>query len=144
MGHEYETTTRLYLTSDKRALVPEGDKRARFLLAIHGPVDAAKVKEIRRYRGGDNYLHKIGSGAKAEKPGEDKGEQPGADKAEKPGKNKTGPANLGPEDLVDFGKFNGTLVKDLSDKYLANLARVSDTHRTWAQAELDRRAKGAD
>jgi hypothetical protein len=144
---ENEVRERIYLTSDKRVVVPEGDKRAAFLLAPPGPVSPAKVKEIKRYRNGANYLHKVGSpkgskpgGDKAGQPEADKGGKPDADKEDQPEADKGNPA-LGPDDTVTFGKHEGVKVRDLPERYLNNLVRVSKDHRGWAQAELNRRAE---
>lgn len=135
MGYENEVKERIFLTSDKRTVVPESSHLARFLLATPGPVSPVKAKEIRGYQKGGDFLHKI-SAKKSTKPSEDKSKKPGADKG-------TG-AVLGPDDAVTFGKHEGKLVRDLPDKYLANLARVSLDHRATAEAEIARRNEGDD
>ena len=83
-SEQLEVRERIYLTSDKRAVVPESDRKARFLLSSVRPVSAAKAKEIRGYRHGAAYLFKVGS-EKAGKPQGDTAGEPDADKGEAPG-----------------------------------------------------------
>lgn len=144
MGYENEVRERIFLTSDKRAVVLESDHRARFLLATPGPVSPIKAKEICGYKGGGDFLHKI-SAKKSTKPSADKAMAPQGDKSKEPGEDKGGQAGvLGPDDAVPFGKHEGILVRDLPDNYLGNLARVSPKHRATAEAEIARREKGTD
>lgn len=146
MGYENEVRERIYLTSDKRAVVPESDRRARFLLATPGPISPVKAKEIKGYKQGGDFLHKISAG-KATKPSADKALAPGDDKSGTSDADKdkvpSGTA-LGPDDAVTFGKHEGTLVRELPDAYLKNLARVSPDHRATAEAEIARRTEEAD
>lgn len=143
MADQYEVRERIFLTSDKRVVVPEKDRMARFLLATPGPVTPVQAREIKGYKNGADFLHKPSksakpSGDKSSKPDDDKSKKADADKGGQPGD------ALGPDDAVTFGKFEGTKVRDLPDKYLENLSRVSPKHRATADAELARRTEGAD
>lgn len=141
MAYKYEVTSRIYLTSDKQTVVSEGDLRARFLLASLGPVTNARADEIRAKRGGKKYLQEIGTGrSKSRKPQADKSAKPEGDKSAKPeGDELASPHALGPDDPMPTGIHTGVPVRDLSDQYLQNLARVSPNYRPMAEKELVRR-----
>ncbi len=153
---QLEVRERIYVTSDKRVVVPEGDERARFLLMNARPVTAAEARNIRNFRFGGNYLFEIGSPKSgtpeedtAGQPEADKGGEPEADKGGEPQADKSGEPEgdkasqgTGPDDPLTFGKYEGTLVRDLPEKYLNNLVRVSVQHRPMAEVELARRAEG--
>lgn len=155
MVNTYEVTQRIYLTSDKRVVVPEGDERARFLLAAKGPVNKATAEQIQAYKGGKQYVRGPDSPkAKSRKPKADKSRKPEADKSGQvegdnedqaeggtegsPGE--TAPAALGPDDPMPDGTLHaGTLVRDLPDRYLKNLQRLAPNYRPMVEAELARR-----
>lgn len=58
---DYRVTQRIYLTKDRRAVVPEGNKRAAFLLVgVPGPVTRTMAKRIVSFKDGIKYLRTLG------------------------------------------------------------------------------------
>lgn len=136
--YDERTTERLYLTSDKRVVVPEGDVRARFLLNIEGPVSRAKAQEIRALANGEQYLAPIDPD---KVPADEQAapKAPAAPAAKHP--NHAAPGD-GPDFIVDWGnKYKGKRLGDLEDKYLTSLTKGNNPpeRKALAQAELDRR-----
>ena len=129
--YDEQTSARLWLTSDKKVVVSEGDVRARFLLSRHGPVSRAEAQEIRRYKDGDLYLYGKGDEAPAVPP-----IQAAPHSEEKPFEMTV--VDFGPDDAIDFGAHSGTKVRDLSEEYLRRMTYVQ-MHENWAKAEEARR-----
>lgn len=57
---DYSVTKRIYLTKDRRAVVPENNKRAAFLLVgVPGPVTRTMAKRIVSFKNGIQYLRTL-------------------------------------------------------------------------------------
>ena len=134
-SYDEKTTARLFSTSDHRFIVTEGDVRARFLVAIHGPVSRADARIIRGYRNGAEFLEPINP---ADVPAEEAKAAPAAPDAPKadaaPGE--------GPDFIIDWGTtYKGKRLGDMTDKYLASLTKGKSPadRKAMALAEIERR-----
>ena len=136
-SYDEQTTARLYATSDKRFIVLEDDERARFLVAIHGPVTRADARTIRGYRNGEEFLEPINP---ADVPVEEAVKAAPAAKAPHPNR---ATKDEGPDLIVDWGRTHkGKRVGNLPDKYLKSLTKGTNpkARKALATAEIKRRA----
>ena len=119
-------SARLYLGSDRKTVVSEGDVRARILLAPLGPVSRSKAAEIRGYPNGDLYLYPVG------------GDVPVVPEIkappEAPPEEAFKPAFFGTDDVLNFGEHAGVKVRDLDEEYLRRMTYVA-AHEEWTKME---------
>lgn len=131
-SYDEKTTGRIWLTSDKRAVVADGDKRARFLLSSEVPVSRAKAEEIRSYTNGADFLKPVDP---SQVPDEELTALVAAET-----KAQDTQAAVGPDVILDFGRAHkGKPFGKLPKKYLEGTLLKKPEYAAAAQAELDRR-----
>ena len=134
-AYDERTAARLYVCSDNRTVVSEGDIRARKLIARHGEVTRGEATILRaHYRGADIYLYPKDAEAPvipdiARAKGDDTPEPEPRE------------VFFGTDEPIDFGEFAGSTPRQLDDEYLRRMT-YTILHSDWAKAEEERRGKG--
>lgn len=145
-------TQRLYLTKDRKALVPQGHKNAHTLYAVPGDEIPASAAEMFKLVDGGLKGSKEGSGSKEDRGGQDKERKGGGDKAG--GGQGGGSAQPQPDQLADLkgvGEKTAAALAAAGYGSFASIAAIDPASPPkvdglpavfkWAEVVADARAK---
>lgn len=139
-------TARVFLTSDKRMLVDETDKRGKRLFHGKSEVTRHEAAAIRALTGGAAFLVPLNDADAHKAEAADKAEGTKAPVAPPAPHPNLAPTGKGPDQVVDWGqKYKGQRFSELPDNYLAGLTKGNNpaARKAMAKAEIARRAAPA-